>query len=349
MNKNIKLNYIVGLIQANGNFSITIDKKNDNIWLSLKFNLSLHKKNEDVIIGIKDYFNCGSYYIDNKNICRFNVNKISELINIIILFFIKYLLRGGKYKSFIMFKVVIDKLYNREHYKYNTITKNTRLNLVLLKLINIAYNINLLSKNRSIKSKINLLRYLNESERLIVESNTIFYKDIIDEEYNKYFNHSLIDIDFIVGLFEGDGNITVYLTKNDINSLRIRMYFNIVQDLFNRSVLEEVHKYFNCGHIYDINSDNVSRYDVKSIVDMKEIIILQLINYNLELNIKLYKIKYINNIIKWLNENSNRIINKQDIIYIGNNLYYIINNDKNITKDNYIKDLLEKYEYIWNK
>lgn len=349
MNKNIKLNYIVGLIQADGNFSISIGKKNDNIWLSLKFNLSLHKKNEDVIIAIKEYFNCGSYYIDNRGYCRFNVNKISDLINIIILFFIKYLLRGGKYESFIMFKVVIDKLYNREHYKYNTITKNTRYNLVLLKLINIAFNMNLLSKNRSIESRNNLLRYLNESERLIVESKSIFYEDIINEEYNKYFNKSLIDIDFIVGLFEGDGNITVYFTKNDINSLRIRMYFNIVQDLLNRSVLEEVYKYFNCGHIYDISSDNMSRYDVKSIVDMKEIIILQLINYNMELNIKLYKIKYINNIIKWLNENSNRIINKQDIIYIGNNLYYIINNDKNITKDKYIKDLLEKYEYIWNK
>lgn len=326
MNK-IKLKYIIGLFQSIGNLNISISKKNNKIWLSLKFNISLQKKDEKTIIAIKDYFNCGYYYINNKGICTYNVTNINDLINIIILFFIKYLLRGNKYKSFIMFKVIIDKLYNKEHYINNNI---------LLNLINIAYNMNLLSNN--------LLRYLTESEKLLVLSKPILYNDLINKEYTKYYNNNLIDLDYIIGLFEGNGNINVYLTKNTTNSLRIKMYFNISQD---KSILEEIQQYFNCGNIYNIN--NIYRYDVKSIMDIKNKIILKLINYDIELNIKLYKIKYINNIINWINKNNNIIINKKDIEYIVENIYYISNNKNIMKKEEYIREIMNKYKNIWNK
>lgn len=177
----------------------------------------------------------------------------------------------------------------------------------------------------------------------------MLYEDIINKEYDKYYNNNLITLDYIIGLFEGDGNITVYLTKNTTNSLRIRMYFNISQDIYNKSILEEIQQYFNCGHIYKIDSDNMYRYDVKSIMDIKNKIILKLINYDIELNIKLYKIKYINNIINWINKNNNIIINKKDMEYIVENIYYISNNKNIMKKEEYIREIINKYENIWNK
>ena len=46
INKNKKLNpyYIAGLIHADGNFSVSTQRKNDKIWLSPRFNLTLEKK-----------------------------------------------------------------------------------------------------------------------------------------------------------------------------------------------------------------------------------------------------------------------------------------------------------------
>lgn len=346
-NNNNKFNpyYIAGLIQADGNFSISICKKGKNIWLSPKFNLTLHKKNENIIKGIKDYFGVGYYYIDNKNICRYNVNKITDLIKIIIPFFIKYKLRGEKYISFIMFKIVVTKLYNKEHYIKNINPNNlTKHSTILLNLINMSYNINPLSKNRDIESKVNLLRYLNEYEREIIKSDLI-YKDILNEELIKYPNNQNINIEFIKGIFDGDGNITAYLNYNKIGNLRIRLYFNITQDIHNKKVLEEIQEFFNCGNIYDIKC-NAYRYDVKSINDIKNKVLPLFKNINKDNNntIKLNKLWYAKEIINWIDNNKLATIdNENKLIEVLNLMYYIFNNTNNINIEEYIKNNKKKY------
>ena len=58
-----------------GNFSVSLDK---GIYNSLLFKITQHKKDEELLIAIKEYFNCGYCYLRKKeNIIDFKVTKFS--------------------------------------------------------------------------------------------------------------------------------------------------------------------------------------------------------------------------------------------------------------------------------
>lgn len=370
----INANYITGLVQSDGNFSITIQRKNKYIWLSPKFNITLHKRNKNVIEDIKNYLGVGHYIVDNRGYCRYNVNKIEDLINVIIPFFLegtvsklnnknslenneRITLKGNKFISFIMFKIIVVKLYNKEHYnkqlnknstKFNNILGpaeegGPRYNNVLLNLINMAYNINMNPLGKHKLSRKELLNYFNNSEKSIILSDLI-YKDLLDNELSLYNDNNNINIDYIKGLFDGDGNICLYLEYNRLGNLRIRMTFNIVQDLYNKKVLEEVKDYFNCGYLN--LQGNMIRYDVKNIKDLNEKILPKLNNSKYDNNtVRLYKLIYVQKVIDWIYKNNiSTIKTLDDLKYILSNMYYIHNNKNNITLDKYIELNVLKYK-----
>lgn len=370
-NNKINLNpyYISGLVQSDGNFSVRTNKKDNNIWLSPAFNITLHKKNEELIINIKNYFNVGHYRIDNKGYCRYNVTDLKDLNNIIIPFFLKYQLKSEKFNSFIMFKIICNKLNNKEHLnliknkniKYNKLIKdnnpnviftskfkeslsNIRFNIIKLYLINLAYNINPLSNNRKLKSRENLLKFLNKDERLIVLSKDLNYELLIKQEIIKYKNNDKINIDFIKGLIDGDGSITTYIT----NELSLRVDFSITQDIHNISLLYEIKEFFNnVGNISDLKC-NAFRYDIRSRHDiLNEFIPKFNNNYSngINNNVRLFKIKYMIKLLEFINNNNSSIIkNKEQLIKVSKLMYWIFNNVNNLTLNQYINFMLNKFK-----
>lgn len=67
-----------------GNFSFSLDK---GILKSLLFKITQHKKDEELLIAIKEYLNCGYCYLrKKKNAIDFKVTKFTEINAILIPF-----------------------------------------------------------------------------------------------------------------------------------------------------------------------------------------------------------------------------------------------------------------------
>ncbi len=124
------------------------------------------------------------------------------------------------------------------------------------------------------------IRYLSPSEQLYVKENKIPRSVSIDKltELLKNTKRNKLTLDFIHGLFDGDGNITCYLTKDENQKLKIRVTFSFVQDIYNESLLVELQNYFNNnGHIYKISNKGV-RYDIKSLTVLKKEVLPLMVN-----------------------------------------------------------------------
>lgn len=61
-----------------------------------------------ILYDLQRFFNCGNIHIDNakENAKKFSVNKLSDIINIIIPHFDKYPLKGSKRLDYLDFKKV---------------------------------------------------------------------------------------------------------------------------------------------------------------------------------------------------------------------------------------------------
>jgi hypothetical protein len=65
------------------------------------FKITQHEKDEELLIAIKEYFNCGYCYFRKKeNIMDFKVTKLSEINEIIIPFFLNNPILGIKSLDF---------------------------------------------------------------------------------------------------------------------------------------------------------------------------------------------------------------------------------------------------------
>ena len=82
--------------------------------------------------------------------------------------------------------------------------------------------------------------------------------DIFDNNIN-IINSQSLNIDFIKGLFDGDGYLTIRLKKN-INTFSNTITFGIVQDIYNKSILEEIKNFFNTGYVRERNNENSINY-----------------------------------------------------------------------------------------
>jgi hypothetical protein len=70
------------------------------VSVRLSLNITQHSRDEQLIRSFVDYFGCGSYYSLRDRTTEFRVTKFSDITEKIIPFFLKYKIRGVKYKSF---------------------------------------------------------------------------------------------------------------------------------------------------------------------------------------------------------------------------------------------------------
>lgn len=279
--------YIAGLVQADGAFSVILVSRTRNtkqyLNLSPVFTIVQNQKYKDLILEIqKELGGIGHWYLNKKHkTIRYQVNSQSDLLNVIIPFFMKYQLRSGKLLSFLYFKYIVEVLSTRAHWK----DKN-----ILLSLIVIASNMNPLGKLG------NKIKYLTPDEQKYVLDNVqpegVDISKLTESIQN--FKQNKLILDFIHGLFDGDGGISVFFIPKSSGSvssqvlegtdaqqcelqkevgetkLSIGFSFTIVQDKHNLSLLNEIKSYFNDkGGVYNISKEcNIYKY---SWVDIKRI------------------------------------------------------------------------------
>lgn len=222
-----------------------------------------------------------------------------------------------------------------------------------MSLIVVAGNMNPLGKLG------NKIRYLTPAEQNYVIKNV--QPEGVDiskltESINN-FKPNKLTLDFIKGLFDGDGGLSVSLVhfregKSDNNIISVRPKFTIVQDSHNISLLNEVKTYFNdIGFIHKL-SNNCSIYNSGSKPDLISVIFPMmagkqandlLTNYNIdELELPLVKYNKIYYANKILELDTFGIKDEKGLNDVVKLLYNIIKNTGGLTLEQYRDEVKHK-------
>jgi len=109
--------WLAGFTTAEGCFCIYIQKSvttKSGVNVQLEFNISQHKRDEQLLASLVEFFGCGNTYTRDK-ICRFRVTNLSGIITKIIPFFKENLIAGAKFKDFEDLCLVAEMLKDKKH------------------------------------------------------------------------------------------------------------------------------------------------------------------------------------------------------------------------------------------
>jgi len=344
INKNTKLifdnlsnDYIAGFIQADGSISAPLQRKgkgNGKVTLSPQFNLA--KKNRDILEYIKKRFNnAGFLRKDKDDIFRYKISNLNEINDIIIPFLDKYQLRANKFSSFLKFKYIVNKTIILR----NASAMLEKKDFEWVNLFVLAGNMNRLVKPSR------LTRYLSPKDADLVINNASL---VSAYDLNLTIsNRDSITLEFINGLFDGDGSLCFIFYRNRHNNIKVKVEYSIVQDIYNISVLHEIKQYFGSGSVSIKKNENLARYLVNKNDFINLILPKFVVNLNLnssfdleEINgpiLKKYKIYNALKIlsIMHLNKDWNRNVNILREIFYYN--YNLTSNISNKSFEDYIK------------
>lgn len=100
-NKELFFEWLVGMVDGDGTFSITRNLNNNN-W-QFSFKISLHVKDKQLLALIKKQLGCGSITYAGKNNWQYRIRNQSQLLNTIVPIFQKYPLYTRKHYHFELF------------------------------------------------------------------------------------------------------------------------------------------------------------------------------------------------------------------------------------------------------
>ncbi len=89
----LSADYIIGLVDGEGSFSVRIPNNKRRAKIELTFSLKLRHQDKEILQELQDFFGCGNIYIQrdkrkNHSLCyRFEVHNKKEIIEKIIPFF----------------------------------------------------------------------------------------------------------------------------------------------------------------------------------------------------------------------------------------------------------------------
>jgi len=294
LDNRLRENYVAGFVHGDGDFSIGLnirkskvrtpygaEKQSNKLKLILVPTFTLTQKKSNILLMeriFKKWNNVGHYMIDSNNIIRYRVRDIKNISKEIIPFFNKYNLRDNKLLSYIKFKFVIEKLNSIEkNKKWFSYDYSNEYNELMLDLIILSTNMNPdVKPSKTLEKIFNkdlVLGNIKEKDLNRILKNDISLKTM--NEFNDYIlkNYILnenyknpLTVDFINGLFDADGWITLKLSRSSRKKINMGWEYGIVSDKRNAKVLFEIKKYFNttlgAGNINYLKSENTARYVV---------------------------------------------------------------------------------------
>jgi len=119
-NKEFLNYYLAGFVDGEGCFSVTICKSRfaHLRWkIDPLFQVYQHKDNSTILYIFKEVLGCG--YVSEKggnpSCYVYCVDKISEILGVVVPFFEKYQLIGEKYENFLLFKTIVLGIQEGKH------------------------------------------------------------------------------------------------------------------------------------------------------------------------------------------------------------------------------------------
>lgn len=106
--KKLAPQWVTGISDSEGNFSISTQNTNNGYKFSLAYKVTQKDHSTGILYDLQRYYGCGSIHIDNRkeNAFKFNVTKLDYIINKIIPHFDKYPLLTSKHLDYQDFRKV---------------------------------------------------------------------------------------------------------------------------------------------------------------------------------------------------------------------------------------------------
>lgn len=201
------------------------------------------------MLNLKTFFEDVGQISVFKDTCVYRVDKLKDILEIVIPHFDKYELATQKLADFLLFKEIVVLMSNREH-----------LTLVGLKKI-LSYKASLnLGLSEELKDKF--------SDIVAVKRPLIIDKDIPSPHW-------------VAGFTTGDGSFHLVVRANKLNQIpRTDIGFSITQHSRDKLLLEKFIAFFGCGRIKKDSRYQVYYYTVTSIKDITNKIIPFFNKYN---------------------------------------------------------------------
>lgn len=266
--------YIAGFVHGDGGFSVQLrlskTTKSKRIRLMPMFTLTQHIRNEELIKKIiKRIGNVGYFSVDNKNIMRYRLSKIIDLKEKLIPFLDENQVKKEKLTNYIKLKFIVEKLLSIDNrFRWFSYDLENDYNKLMFELIIISVHM-----NSNVKPSINIKEFnLKDQKRIL---NNELSPKILEELNNYILNYNYnykkdLDIDFINGLFDSDGWITLRLSLQKLKkSIFIGCNYGIVSDLLNKELLFDIKSFFNNVGVINERTDEKS---VSYLVAKRELI-----------------------------------------------------------------------------
>jgi len=212
-----------GLIDAEGSFSVIIDRKEGRKlgWrVEPKFQIGLHTRDTNLLLLLQNYLGgIGNIYVNSsRDLANYIISSKKDLI-ILINHFDNYPLLSKKLADYILFKKVVKMIMNKDHFNIEG----------LLQIVNIKASMNL-GLSVLLKSEFN--NYIPIDRPIINTEN-------------------IPNPNWISGFVTGDGNFDVKISpSNQKIGYRIQLRLRISQHDRDLKLLELIKKYLNTGSIY---------------------------------------------------------------------------------------------------
>ena len=243
---NNKLNpwFVTGFTDAEGCFGLYI-YKNDKIktgWsISLVYQISLHKKDKQILEQIQNYFGVGGITSHGSTSLKYSVRSIKDM-QIIIDHFNKFPLITNKLNDYILFKLA-----------YAILLKKEQLSLEPLLLSLSQQRQKEIKKLVSIKSSMNL--------GLSFELKAIF-PNIIPEPKEIIYDYPIPDPNWVAGFVSGEGCFIVDINKSNSNKVgfSVNLRIMISQHARNKILLYNLIIYFDFYFCFKVKTKVVVKF-----------------------------------------------------------------------------------------
>jgi len=242
---------VTGLVDAEGCFRISIlnnrsfrilrikDKGNVPFITRLYFQLSFHKKDENLLVLLKESLKTGKIYKSRPELYELQVSSVKD-IKLIIEFFDRYPLITQKYGDYVLFKKAYELINNKQH-----LTMDGLLKLIALKA----------------SSNWGLSQNLKEAFPNIVPIT------------RAQTDSKIPSPEWLLGFVSGEGNFFIRLMNSSTHKLgyQVGLRFQITQHSKDKLLMENIVNYLGCGYL-SVRNDIID-YRVTKFSDIVEKII----------------------------------------------------------------------------
>ena len=199
---NLNPNWVTGFSDAESCFGIRIRK---NPYLNIGweiipyFSINLHTKDLSILLGIKEFFRVGNISSTKESVI-YQVYSVGNLVNVIIPHFELYPLITQKKADFLLFKLAMHLIQQKEH-----------------------KNIQGIHKLISIKKSLN--------KGILNDELNLAFKDILPEKRTEILLPESINPYWFAGFVSGDGSFSVEVQKSSSHKIgyQVILKFSITQ------------------------------------------------------------------------------------------------------------------------